>query len=288
MRNCTAVFACTGQREEPSLWPPCRQRQRSSSARRSSRRRNRLPLHVPNSPQSTVWPNRCGERGLARRVWNRYSGARTIQRAFDRSSTSTSTSMSTIYPHFSVAANSLVLLPADVAGMGVGDERDPLLARQVPVAGIAVVALTAAAIAEHTGVTRMVQHPSRPMMLELHGRCSFDTHRVHRRAIRYCPGVARCKARALSASSARGLFAGTPRHLCAEVPARDTHRSLVLPREPHHLQPAARLRRRSAARDREARAADRRLGSAYTAEGRKLRRVSSSWDRLRHCAERAR
>ena len=50
-----------------------------------------------------------GNIGLSARMRGRARptarGVRTIQRAFDRSSTSTSTSMSTIYPHFSVAAN---------------------------------------------------------------------------------------------------------------------------------------------------------------------------------------
>ena len=44
------------------------------------------------------------------------------------------------------------------------------------------------------------------------------------------------------------MFAGTPRHLRAQYPARDTHRSLVVPPESHRYQPAAGLPGRTAAR----------------------------------------
>jgi len=37
------------------------------------------------------------------------------------------------------------------------------------------------------------------------------------------------------------MFAGPPRHLCAQEPARDPDRSLIPSPESYHVQPAARL-----------------------------------------------
>ena len=59
--------------------------------------------------------------------------------------------------------------------------------------------------------------------------------------------MARCKAFALSEPPAGGLFVRAPRHLCAQDPARDAHRSLVLSPEPHHVQRVAGLSRGPAA-----------------------------------------
>ena len=60
MRNCTAVLARTSQREGPSPSPPCRRRQRPSSAKRDYRRRDGLPLHIRDSPRAFRAVSRAG------------------------------------------------------------------------------------------------------------------------------------------------------------------------------------------------------------------------------------
>ena len=82
-----------------------------------------------------------------------------------------------------------------------------------------------------------------------HGRCSFAIRRGLPASNTLEPR--RGALQGLSAvriTPPRGLLAGTPWHLYAQDPARDTDCSLVLPREPHHHQPAARLPGGSAAR----------------------------------------
>ena len=66
----------------------------------------------------------------------------------------------------------LVLVPADVAGVGVGDQRDPLLARQ-GVEGLLAVggeAFAAAAVGERAGVAGVVQGAQHPPVLQRHPR----------------------------------------------------------------------------------------------------------------------
>ena len=63
----------------------------------------------------------------------------------------------------------LELLPAEIAGMGVGDQRDPLLAwllagRGAPVGGLAGPAL---AIDERAGIARVVQGSQHPPVRQL-------------------------------------------------------------------------------------------------------------------------
>ena len=64
----------------------------------------------------------------------------------------------------------LVLVPADVAGVGVGDQRDPLLAGQ-GVEGLLAVggeAFAAAAVGERAGVAGVVQGAQHPPVLQRH------------------------------------------------------------------------------------------------------------------------